>query len=95
MTPSSENREECIVFIFHAQWPPQLLCRESQPANPLAKLASRPKTASKLDLYLTKLYLRPRELSNSVSIVIQVLYDSKGSAICEIHANTNTSPPVR
>ena len=69
MTPSSENREECIVFIFHPNGRPNSCAANAQPANPLAKLASRPKTASKLDLYLTKLYLRPRELSNAVPIV--------------------------
>ena len=74
----SRHRDEAVLrepggvhrIHFTPNGPPELFCRESQPANPLAKLASRPKTASKLDLYLTKLYLCPRELSNAVSIVI-------------------------
>ena len=58
-----------IHFLRPMGHPNSSAANESQPANPLAKLASRPKTASKLDLYLTKLYLCPRELSNAVSIV--------------------------
>ena len=66
-------REPGGVHRIHFSRPmghPNSSAAKAQPANPLAKLASRPKTASKLDLYLTKLYLRPRELSNAVSIVI-------------------------
>ena len=41
---------------FHAQRATRTLpAANAQRANPLAKLASRPKTASKLDLNLTKL----------------------------------------
>ena len=36
MTPSSENREECIVIHFHApKGPPELFCRERPTGRPL------------------------------------------------------------
>ena len=37
MTPSSENREECIVFIFHAQWATRTLLPRKPTGKPLSQ----------------------------------------------------------
>ena len=37
MTPSSENREECIVFIFHAQWAAPTLVPRKPTGKPLSQ----------------------------------------------------------
>ena len=37
MTPSSENREECIVFISTPKGPPELFCRERPTGKPLSQ----------------------------------------------------------